>query len=195
MYIGQTLCSRGLRPLLMRYGPGWRMARKLYHGLLHISVSKTYLPYQNLESKQMLRDILREPESLLKSVQRYSNSLTTQMTYGWRNPDQHDPAMKLLFEVVEEFVTLGNASLAAFADFFPILRALPELLLPVKAKARKLYERQSTLYIGHWMGVKKAIAAQTANPCLCLDLARLQKKEQLSEEQAAYMAGKLLRRI
>lgn len=34
MYIGQTLCSDGLRMLMMRYGPTWRMIRKVDSSIL-----------------------------------------------------------------------------------------------------------------------------------------------------------------
>jgi cytochrome P450 len=100
MYIGQELCSGGMRVLMMvslrlrctpdleangpqKYGPTWRSARKLIHNLLNISAAKSYVPYQMLENKQMLFEILHTPENFLDSIRRYSNSLTTAMTFGY----------------------------------------------------------------------------------------------------------------
>lgn len=82
MYIGQTICSNGLRPLMMRYGPTWRRIRKMMHALLNVSVARGYVPYQVLENKQMLYEILNQPDLFLNHIRRYSNSLTTTMTFG-----------------------------------------------------------------------------------------------------------------
>lgn len=56
-YVGSTLACKDMKILTMRYGPRWKTARKLFHGILHINVAKTYIPYQSLESKQMLHEI------------------------------------------------------------------------------------------------------------------------------------------
>lgn len=56
--------------------------RKMAHGLLNTSVAKSYGAYQELENKQMLRDMLHNPDDFLEHIRRYSNSLTTSMTYG-----------------------------------------------------------------------------------------------------------------
>ena len=57
-------------------------ARKMIHSLLNISAARSYVPYQMLENKQMLYEILHEPEKVLDHVRRYTNSLTTSMTFG-----------------------------------------------------------------------------------------------------------------
>lgn len=82
MYIGQKLCSDDLRMLMMKYSPQWRMVRKMVHNLLNVTSAQSYVPYQDLESKQMLYDFLRTPDDFLHHVRRYSNSLTTSFTFG-----------------------------------------------------------------------------------------------------------------
>jgi hypothetical protein len=59
-----------------------KQMRKMAHGLLNISVAKSYVVYQMLENKQMLHDMLHKPDNFLEHIRRYSNSLTTSMTYG-----------------------------------------------------------------------------------------------------------------
>lgn len=173
----------------MHYGPRWRMIRKILHSMLHVSVAKRYVPYQSLESKQMLQEILDSPEGLLESLQRYSNSLTTQMTFGWRTISNQDPKLVVLFESVDRFEQLTLTSVAAIVDFFPILQALPDFLMPLKAFATKVYEDTTGLYVGHWLEVKSSIQAGTSKPCLSVDLAKLQEEEGFSDEQAAYISG------
>ena len=179
----------------MRYGPRWRAARKLFHNILRVNVAETYVPYQSLESKQMLCEILDEPTAFLDSLKRYSNSLTAQMTYGWRTPSNQDPKMKLLFESLDEYMRLNRAGVAAMADFFPVLRLVPSWLMPTKAAARKCYQDQRGLFLGHWNEAKQAIREGTAKPCQAVDLAKLQEKEGFSDEEAAFLIGKKERRV
>lgn len=54
----------------------------MIHDLLNISVAKSYLPYQILENKQMLYEMLEQPERFLENIRRFSNSLTTSLVYG-----------------------------------------------------------------------------------------------------------------
>lgn len=189
-YVGSTLASKDMKILTMRYGSRWKTARKLFHGILHINAAKTYVPYQSLESKQMLYEILEAPTDFFDSLKRYSGSLTAQMTYGWRTPDKHDPKMQLMYQSLDEYMRLNHAGFAAMADFFPVLRALPAFLMPTKAAAIRLFEEQKGLFLGHWYDVKRAIQDGTSKPCQAVDLARLQEKEQFSDEEAAFLIGK-----
>lgn len=54
----------------------------MIHSLLNIQVAKAYVPYQMLENKQMLYEMLEQPQRFLHNIRRYSNALTTSMVYG-----------------------------------------------------------------------------------------------------------------
>ncbi|KAF2198327.1 cytochrome P450 [Delitschia confertaspora ATCC 74209] len=192
MYIGQELCSGGMRVLMMKYGPTWRMARKLTHNLLNVSAAKSYVPYQMLENKQMLYEILHTPDNVLDAIRRYSNSLTTAMTFGWRTHSHSDPALQQLFSGFEAFAVLNQTGTAALIDFYPFLRYLPEFLLPAQKKARELHRKEKDLYVGHWKRAKASIKDGTAKPCFCVDLARSQDAEGFSDDQAGYISGTVL---
>lgn len=58
------------------------MIRKMTHGLLNVQVARSYVPYQVLENKQMLFEILQSPQNSLEAIRRYSNSLTTTISFG-----------------------------------------------------------------------------------------------------------------
>lgn len=75
---------------------------------------------------------------------------------------------------------------------FPLLRRLPDFLLPQRRYAQALHEKEKELYVGHWLDVKKAIKNGTANPCFCLDLVRAQDEEGFSDPLAAYVSGSML---
>lgn len=80
--------------------------RKMAHGLLNTSVAKSYGTYQILENTQMLRDMLHTPDDFLEHIRRYSNSLTTSMTYG---------QVMILHGVCDKYLTVAQIS-------FPNLR-------------------------------------------------------------------------
>lgn len=143
----------------------------------------------------MLYDILEQPTDFFDSLKRYINSLTTQMTYGWRTSSNQDPKLALLFESLEKYLRLNHAGFAALAGLFPILRQLPAWMMPIKGAAIELYEEQRELYLGHWYEVKKAIREGRANPCMSVDLARLQEKEEFSDEEAAFLTGESMKQF
>jgi cytochrome P450 len=192
MYIGQTLCSGGLRFLMMQYSNKWRMIRKMMHQLLNVQAAQSYVPYQVLENKQMLYGMLQQPNHFLEHIRRYSNSLTTSMTFGWRTPTFEDPKMKQLFDGFSEFAVINQTGTAALIDFFPPLRWLPSFILPTQARARHLHEVEKKLYVGHWLNAKNSIKNGTARPCFCVNMAKIQEKEGFSDDQAGYISGTLL---
>ncbi|KAF2141081.1 uncharacterized protein K452DRAFT_272908 [Aplosporella prunicola CBS 121167] len=215
MYVGTELCSGGLRLLLMRYGAQWRMLRRLVHQLLNVNVSASYVPYQDLENKQMLVEFLDDPDHFLEHIRRFTNSLTTSMVYGWRQTNSYSPAIAAIFASIEGFTTLTQRSVSAIVDFYPLLRRLPASLFPISAAAQRHHVREKELYRRLWLEAKHAVEAGTARPCFCVGMAAKQREaeaaaiaavlaaekgrpgsgaeaERISDDLAAYMAGTLL---
>lgn len=81
------------------YGNQWRKIRALVHNSLNIKAARTYVPYQDLENKAMLLALLDDPVRFLDHIRRYTNSLTTQMIFGFRTIDPDDPRLKQLYRV------------------------------------------------------------------------------------------------
>lgn len=192
MYVGQTLCSDGLRLLMMGYGPKWRTYRKMVHALLNIQAAKAYVPYQILENKQMLYQFLEDPANFLKHIRRYSNALTTTMVFGWRTPTYENAKMQQLFDGFSEFSDINQTGVAALLDSFPVLRSLPDSILPTQKKAKELHKHERQLYLSHWLAAKAAHAEGTITPCFCVGMAEAQKRDGFDDAQAAYISGTLL---
>ncbi|PVH96854.1 putative cytochrome P450 [Periconia macrospinosa] len=193
LYMGQTLASGGLRVLLMRYGPSWRMVRRILHHRLNINSARSFEPYQTLESQQMIYDILKEPESFTQHVRRYANSLTTATTFGFRVPVYEDHHFQELFEVFGEFVLLAQTGVAALLDYMPLLRFIPEWMLPSKRRAKAHHRREKTLYRYHWDKAKaNVVGSEKPNPSFSVGLVEEQKKNKFSDDFASYITGTLL---
>lgn len=167
LYIGQELCSDNLRVLMMGYGPKWRGIRKMFHHLLNATVATSYVPYQMLENKQMLNDLLDTPDDFLKHIRRYSNALTTSMVFGWRTPTYEDANIQQLFEGFSEFADINQTGVAALLDAFPLLRKLPDAILPTQKKAKELHKAERELYLKHWLRAKNEIHDGTIKHCFC----------------------------
>ncbi|TVY17605.1 Cytochrome P450 monooxygenase yanC [Lachnellula arida] len=192
IYLGQDVVSDGQRFVTMKYGPMWRSVHKMMHNTLNIQTAVAYIPYQDLENKDMMLAFLDEPEGFRKHVRRYTTSLTTQMVYGFRTTSQHDPRLLKFFENFEEWGKLVTAGSAQILDLYPMLRNLPAFLTPAYQGALKLGKKELELYMLNWMSTKNSIKDGTCHPCFSYDVLKAQKNEGFSDEQAAYIAGSLL---
>ncbi|KAI1851131.1 hypothetical protein JX266_003796 [Neoarthrinium moseri] len=191
MYLGQII-SGGFRMLLMEYGETWRMIRKIVHNNLNIKASRTYVPYQDLENKAMLMGFLQTPNLFVDHIRRYTNSLTTQMIFGFRTTSIDDPKLKQLFHGFEKFCEVTGTQTAALLDVFPFLRYLPDALLPMRRYAKELHNKEYDLYVGHYLDTKKKLRDGRAKPCFCVDLVKAQDEEGFSDGIAGYVSGSLL---
>ncbi|KIV84705.1 hypothetical protein PV11_00473 [Exophiala sideris] len=192
MFIGSTLASGGLRVLLMQYGPTWRMIHKMIHNILNIKAAVTYVPYQDLENKFMLLGLLNQPDEFANHMRRYTNSLTTQMVFGFRTLDINDPKLQQLFHGFEKWAEVTGSAAAQVLDLFPILQKLPKFMVPNYRYAEALHKEEKKLYVGHWLNAKKAIKDGTGKPCFCVDLVKAQETEKFSDDLAGYTSGSLL---
>jgi hypothetical protein len=155
----------------------------MVHSLLNINSAKSYVPYQMLENKQMLHEMLTQPHLFLENIRRYSNALTTTMVFGWRSPEYENEHLKQLFEGFNEMATISQTGAATLIDLFPFLRNLPDFLLPAKKLAKDLHKREKNLYMTHWLNAKRAYAEGTIKPCFCVGMAEAQKVDGFSDDQ------------
>ncbi|KAK4981121.1 hypothetical protein LTR66_001475 [Elasticomyces elasticus] len=192
VYLGQQILSGGLRVLFMGYTDTWRMIRKLAHSILNVKVARSYVSYQDLENKAMLVGFLEKPNEFIDHIRRYTTSLTTQMAFGFRMTSIEDPRFIEMFDIFERFSELTGTQSAALLDVFPLLRNLPDILLPVKRYGREIHRREYKLFMEYYTTFKRKINEGTAYPCASRDLIELQKQQGFSDDLAAYMAGSLL---
>ncbi|OAG38748.1 hypothetical protein AYO21_07101 [Fonsecaea monophora] len=188
-YIAHDLLGNGQRILQMRYGPDWRLSRKLYHRLLTAAAAKTYLPYLELESKKMLYDLSTKPDGFLYHIKRYTNSMAMMVTYGRRVPEYDNPTMREILKSLEKTSSIIQVTSAALADAYPILQWVPAFLFPAKRKAIEHTKTEMSIYLRLWNQVKTAMAQGTQKPCFAADLVTLQKKEGFTDLRAAYVSS------
>ncbi|KAF4953190.1 hypothetical protein FGADI_6165 [Fusarium gaditjirri] len=180
-YIGQDVLSGGLRVLFMPDNEVWKMARKLVHRILGVTAARSYIPYQELESKAMLFDFLKSPDDFVDHMRRYTASLTTQITFGSRTTNIQDEQFKEAFDIFDRSSELIGSRTAALLDLIPALRQIPEYFIPIKKEGRRIHERELSLFRGLFLAAKKG-----------LDDGSAKKEEGFSDTFASYLSGSLL---
>ncbi|KAH0841493.1 putative Cytochrome P450 oxidoreductase [Fonsecaea pedrosoi] len=197
-YIGHQILSNGerillqvslLSPLRCPYGKVWQKQRKMYHKLLSISLTQSYLPYIELENKQMNFDILTNPDHFLRHTKRYTNSTTMMMTYGRRTPQYDDAEMREYLEILEKTTGIIQSTAANVPDAYPIFRKLPRWLLPGVKMAVEHTKREEAFYLRLWNEVKLKLDEGTQKPCFTVQMLREQEKEGFDDRFGAYISG------
>jgi cytochrome P450 len=191
-YICDNLLMDGNNLLFMRYATRWRTIRKVAHNLLGVHRVKQYIPYQELESEQLVTEIMDQPTEVLECLRRFSFSVMTSMLYGRRTETMQDPHFVKSFKVIEDEMELISAVDAIMFDFFPVLQWLPTWLSPTKRRTRNLKKGYQSTTMDLWHEVKQSMEKGEAKPCFCADLAKVQEEEGISEKLAAVTASALL---
>ncbi|KAK7707678.1 hypothetical protein SLS63_013706 [Diaporthe eres] len=150
----------------------------------------------DLENKAMLSGLMDRPDLFLDHIKRFTTSLTTQMIFGFRVLKERDPLSKELFySFVNSIRTLplltnvdkllNELQAATLLDTYPVLRYLPDLLVPAQRKARDFHKAESKIFLRLHIGMKE-------KACFSRDLIRVQEEEGMPDDQAAYTSGSLL---
>lgn len=139
--MAHDIVSGGKRILLMPYGDDWRRQRKMMHRLLNVSQKATFRPFQDLESRALMFQLLDEPETWYLSLGRFSNSVIMSVIFG-RRTDPTDQNLSAVYKVQEEFVPYMMPG-ASIVDAFPVLARIPWLkgLQLWRRKGDDLYQR------------------------------------------------------
>ena len=128
----------------MPYGQQWRNHQRLQASYLNVSVSKTYTPLQDLESKQMIFELLSGVD-FAAAFHRYSSSTIYALAYGKRLEQAHMKEAEEIEQIMVGF--LGAARVGTWlVDAIPALRYLPAWLAPFKRYGEKLHSFEAKVY-------------------------------------------------
>ncbi|KAH9216323.1 cytochrome P450 [Leptodontidium sp. 2 PMI_412] len=127
------------RLVQLQYGDQFRKHRKVTHTFLGMQNAKTFLPYQEYESRQTLKLLLANPSGFYKEMQRYAASVTFSLLLGSRfaRNDTHIPH-EMGLTVAHMFTQMRPGTW--LADWIPLSDYLPDSLAPWRTKAQELYE-------------------------------------------------------
>ncbi|KAK5043558.1 hypothetical protein LTR84_011418 [Exophiala bonariae] len=144
--MGGDCVSKGLRTLLMPYGQRWRNHQRLQAAYLNIRVSQSYRVLQDLESKQLMFELLNPDADFSDRFHRYSSSLIFGLAYGRRLTRGDEPEIKAIDQVMENFLYAARVG-TWIVDSLPMLNYLPRFLAPWKRLGDRLHAFESKLYM------------------------------------------------
>ncbi|KAI5246852.1 cytochrome P450 [Aureobasidium subglaciale] len=190
-YASNHIAISKLRLVFMPYTPLWRKLRKVTHSLLSIKAVKNYDPYQELERKQMLNEMLTSPDDFFLSLQRYTTSLAATLLFGWRASSNKDERIHKLDQELGALQSALGTGAAALLDAFPAIGMLPEAILPIKKRVHRALQIGHKVHMENWHAVKKNMYSGDIGPCLSVGMARAQGKDGITDTEAAYTVGNI----
>ncbi|EXJ70648.1 uncharacterized protein A1O5_05638 [Cladophialophora psammophila CBS 110553] len=179
------------RMVLMPYGESWRLQRKLMHQVLNISQQRIFKPFQDLESRALMYELLEQPQNWYLSLGRFSSSVILNVTFG-RRTSHGDPRFLAIFKAQEEFVpyTMPGASIV---DSFPFLARIPVLkkFQPWRWKGDAIYERTITAFKQFLDDLERRVKEGKQKDCFMTQLLA-SKEAKFTRDETAFIAVTLL---
>ena len=153
LQMATELALKGLNILMMNYNEQFRRHQRLQVSVLNPTPVAAYLPFQGLESRQLLHDLLSDAGGVSSDVhghfQRAVASVIHTLLYGFRVLDDKDPVLCTVIRLNEEFSEFIQVG-AYIVDMFPVLNNLPGFLAPWKAIAESHYQRKYKLRVDNF---------------------------------------------
>lgn len=178
---------------LMPNNNTWKQCRAIFQNALGPQSLDTIVrPYQDLESKQMLHDLCVDPSRFKHHLRRYINSVAYQLILGFRVADCQDRNLEQVFDIFESWNEMLSQVRAIVLDLYPLLRSLPDFLLPVKKDAQMIQEEEKSFYLGHFQSIKQKIRSGTAQPCLAESVLKAQEAHAFPDELASSICGDMI---
>lgn len=162
----------GSRIIMRGYDAMWKVERKLYHQFLSITKAARYIPYQDLETKQLLVDLINDPDNFESLIGRTTLSIASSMAYGFRVLNPKSEVMQELHKNTHGFFVMVNSSklLDWYPQLRPIVRRLPSWLYPTGKKATEIYHRERKQFKDLYEQANRAAQTENSLPSMSIHL-------------------------
>lgn len=190
MVMSGELVTKGMHMLLRQYDERYRLHQRMEAPLLNIRSAASYRPLQDIESQQLLWDVLNEWEEFGEKgvdfhhhFERAMASTIYCLNYGYRLKTGYEKELMDGKRVQAEFARTGEVG-AYIVDSFPKLNYLPKFLAPWKKEAEELYELERQLHVGN---LHKGRASKGWNFTKFMD--KSSEAKEMGEEELAFDLG------
>ncbi|KAF7552114.1 hypothetical protein G7Z17_g4523 [Cylindrodendrum hubeiense] len=124
--MAQDIASGGARMLLMGHSDRWRSQRKIMHSILNGQQAESkFIPFEELEVRQLVWDYLHTPDQFYTANQRFSNSVIMSVIFG-RRAQLGDEQLTKMLNIMMEFGQLLFSPTKNICDLFTWLTYLPK---------------------------------------------------------------------
>ncbi|KAL4923115.1 cytochrome P450 [Aspergillus undulatus] len=155
MVMAGELVTKNMHMLIRPYDERYRLHQRMEAPLLTLRSASRYRPLQDLESQQLLFDVLAEWDlsgergiDFHHHFERAMASTIYALNYGYRLRTGHEKELLDGKRVQAEFARTGQVG-AYLVDSFPSLNHLPRFLAPWKKEGEELYELERSLHVGN----------------------------------------------
>ncbi|KAG8158857.1 hypothetical protein KVR01_011300 [Diaporthe batatas] len=186
LVLAGELALKGLHLVLMPYDARYKLHQRLEAPLLSPRSASSYQPILDLETRQLLFDMLTSANSPCgvdyhHMLGRTMASLTYALMYGYRLPTGHEPELVRAHAIMKEFADMMSGN--NIVDILPWLDKLP-IPWPWRAKAERHWLEQRDL---HFTNLRRARANPGWNFTKEMDASA--ETKQMSEEEFAFDVG------
>lgn len=162
----------GMRQFTMPYGAKWRAYRTISHQVLSTTMTATFIPSQEFETKQLLYDIAfanQNQRDFYLHVRRFTFSVLMTATYGRRVDSWQHEDVK---QAMSSTHILGKVSKPGsfLVDELPFLTKLPTFLQPGRARAESYAKPLLDAKLRLWRRLEKQYKAGRAPMCFGLQM-------------------------
>ncbi|KAL4919599.1 cytochrome P450 [Aspergillus aurantiobrunneus] len=155
MVMAGELVTKNMHMLLRPYNESYKLHQRMEAPLLTLRAASNYRPLQDIESRQLLFDVLGEWDQFGEKgvdfhhhFERAMASTIYCLNYGYRLQTGYEKELMDGKRVQAEFARTGQVG-AYIVDSFPSLNYLPKFLAPWKKEGEELYELERQLHVGN----------------------------------------------
>jgi cytochrome P450 len=161
------------------------------HAILNIKNAPTFAPFQDLESKQLVYEVLQAPEKWYLANQRFANSVVMSVVFGKRIMDRMEGNVEALFDTSREFIMAMQPG-ANLVDTFYILDRLPAPLKWWRKRGQRGHDKVLHVYTTEVEDLKRRMREGTCPPCFATKFLEDPETEKLGKTQTLFALGSLM---
>ncbi|CCM02682.1 uncharacterized protein FIBRA_04788 [Fibroporia radiculosa] len=167
------LCGCENMVAFTRYGDKARRQRRLMQQALSANSVRRYEPLMAVQTQELLRNILLNPEEYIASIRRYAGGLTLSCIYGYQVRSNDDKFLTLAEECVDLLANkIASGGGIWPVDVLPFLRHMPDWMpgAGFKRSAAQWKAKIEEFVDKPYEYVKESMRNGTALPCFCTTL-------------------------
>jgi len=155
----------GITLTFLRWGPQFKLHRKMLQQSFTPAACKTYRTIQLDEARRACRQILTQPKQWEILARKFSSGIVMRIGFGVEIKDNDDPYIEMAIDA-ENATGGGGTPAGSIVDFFPLLRYLPDWLIrsPPLKHARESGAAIQRLHDAPWAATEPEIKNGTAKP-------------------------------